>query len=197
MAKIFCDKSNINISCESYPQSTGTSSDGVLHFKTSIECKINDIDFTNVNHWSKLGIGGGEHLVNQIFHYQKDKFEQIKKYTQIVELMLSEFQRKFPDVQINDYSLEHRRYVFEVSDEKFIGEIHDDCSQYTLIYYYRLDEGIKCEGLNLINTINDTINETLIIQQNDLICFSGTHGVKDISGNGVRAIITLWINGSP
>lgn len=155
-----------------------------LHLQTKFNYTAVGLDsIPPVDTFYPVGDGGGEHHVVT----QSMPYEYNDKYDEIVKEML-----KFlpADKNVNNYSLEHRKYIFKVTDEPFIGEKHDDCSEFTIIWYYRFDEGIKSDGLQIGDS---TVN----VEENDLIVFSGDHQVLKLYGNGERNIISVFINGHP
>jgi len=54
--------------------------------------------------------------------------------------MIRVFEERKPDVKIRNYRIEHRVYILD--EEKFIGRIHDDSCEFSLVLYYRIDSGI-------------------------------------------------------
>jgi hypothetical protein len=130
-----------------------------------------------------IGEGGGEHHVVT----QSTPYTYNDAYDEIINKML-----KFlpTDIKVQDYSLEHRKYIFKSSDEAFVGEKHDDCSEFTIIWYYRIDSGIKSNGLKIGGSI-------VSIAENDILVFSGTHQVLKLHGCGERNIISVFVNGHP
>jgi hypothetical protein len=115
-------------------------------------------------------------------------------YIPILDQMLQHFKSKYPQGEIKTKWMEHRVYL--MNGEVFEGDVHDDCSEYTVIYYYRIDPGIIGGSLDLINKDGKVIT-TLEPKEGDMKIFCGDHQVKTLTGHGVRGIITLMINGHP
>lgn len=112
-----------------------------LHRQTKFNYTAVGLDNISTENTSyPIGDGGGEHhIVTQSMPYEyNDKYDAIVK--EMLKFLLV-------DNTVKDYSLEHRKYIFKVTDEPFIGEKHDDCSEFTIIWYYRFDACIKSDGL--------------------------------------------------
>ena len=158
---------------------------------------IPSFDDSNVTVESNLGFGGGKHIVEQIFPYVPTP-----NYDHIAKFMLDKFRAFMPEVKIADYSLEHRKYVFAKEDPEFEGKFHTDNSEYTIIWYYRIDEGINGGDLLIADKYDTALSmyknyHIVTPKEGLLVIFDGYHQVQKLWGEGERNIITIFINGSP
>lgn len=152
------------------------------------------------NYESMLGHGTCKSLVNHYFgNNLEDSYTKCAKFIQIIKPMLQLFKTAMPDVEINDFSVEHRKYIFK-NNETFIGDRHNDYSMYTMIFYYRIDESIIGGELRLYSDKDgNKNNRAIMVSQGSVIIFSGDHRVLPIKskGYGERNLLILFINGNP
>lgn len=166
-----------------------------MNTKDTVDSDIIKMEYFNEKpFYSQLGDGGGEHIAcGQIFEIDNINITRYKFYKKTVDMMLKFFIKQMPNIKINNYSLEHR--IYKMNNEEFIGDIHNDCCEYTIIYYYHIDNTI--EGGDLGFYSEDKLYEIYSPKQGDIIIFSGDHQVLKLNGKGYRKILTVFINGHP
>lgn len=98
-------------------------------------------------------------------------------------------------ISIDNYRIEHRVYILD--DEKFVGRIHDDSCEYSLVLYYRIDKDVRGGRLNFYDDDAKNIVDFHDPQVGDLVILNGVHAVGElyaISNKSVRSIIIVHIN---
>ena len=173
---------------------------GKLYYQGSLECSEEErynlnCEVSSTSFISKLGKGGGEHVVKAQILPFKIGHKYAENYLPYIEKLFKIFYKEIPEIKFNDFSLEHRKYVFAEKDKPFIGESHNDWSEYTIIWYYQIDHSIKGGQLKLVNLEDDSKSQILELKQNDIIIFSGEHQLMELSGKGERNILTILVNG--
>lgn len=165
-----------------------------------------------VNHM--LGTGSGEHNVHQQhcgtatgagIDMQRDVDTDLQSsgtpmYLQpFVNVMVDQFKQVYPNVSFGNYMIEQRSYV--MGETPFIGKLHDDNCDYTIICYYEIGSGIRGGKLNLFND-NNKLLTTYTPVAGSIKIFSGKHSVSRLyatAGSATneqnrRSILTVFVN---
>jgi len=163
-----------------------------------------------------IGDGGGNHVVHG--QYMSDEIDPVLTWcdeppeatVDMIEIMLSIFRSKVPDVEIDTLWVEHRSYIMD--ETPFHGQKHDDCSPYTIICYFEIGTGIIGGNVAFYTKPEDPydiesgeIESVYTPEVGDVVIFSGDHAVTELkatkesisTNQNRRSILTICVNGSP
>jgi len=160
----------------------------------------------------KIGEGGGQHIILFQGYLSCDDFP--KYLVKLTKFMLCLFEKEFPNVQIINIYTEHRLYIFD--DKPFIGTIHHDRAQYTVLCYLDIGTDIvggelafyngKCgvdefdnHDVHVHNHVmmHGTFAGSIKPKIGDIVIFNGLHSITKTYASGKsnrRAIWALFIN---
>ena len=169
---------------------------GKLHVlaKFSQDLHLETIEHDGIIMEHKSGEGGGKHLIRDIWDSQLDEIGEQRGLQTIVGEMIDTFKKLYA-ISIDNYRIEHRVYILD--DEKFVGRIHDDSCEYSLVLYYRIDKDVRGGRLNFYDDDAKNIVDFHDPQVGDLVILDGVHAVGElyaISKKSVRSIIIVHIN---
>jgi hypothetical protein len=169
-------------------------------FTTNIKLpSIKALEHDDVVMENKSGNGGGKHLMFDIWDSTTDPIEDQKHLAIFVDKMMEYFKSAMKSVKIENYRVEHRVYIMN-KEEKFIGKIHDDSCEYSVILYYRIDDGIVGGTLHFYDDDAKIILDSHTPKLGDLVILSGVHAIGELSAtlpNSKRSILILQINSEP
>jgi hypothetical protein len=155
---------------------------------------ISELEDTDPIMENKVGVGGGQHLMLDIWDSNLDDPSELKHLRPVVKVIMSCFTKLMPDVKIRNYRVEHRVYVLDA--EPFVGMIHDDSCEYSAIFYYRIDDSIRGGPLLFYDDEGSKVLETYQPVVGDIVILNGVHAVGSVHAepSGRRTIIILQIN---
>lgn len=155
---------------------------------------VSTLDHTKVIMDHQVGFGGGKHLIRDIWDSTLDNIKDQNKMAPFVNAMLKCFQTHNKNIVIRNYRIEHRVYVLD--EEKFIGKIHDDSCEYSIILYYRIDDQIQGGELNFYDDDGETILDVHKPNVGDLVILNGVHAVGEMytKSEATRSILIVQIN---
>jgi hypothetical protein len=156
-----------------------------------------------------IGMGGGKHIVYGQWWskyvatnlYDPDLFDLRYLITEMMNL----FKWNYPNLIVNRYWIEHRAY--HMDQDVFVGNQHNDASNFTIICYYEIGTGIIGGHLKIYDYIDPSsptiscVHEYVPIQ-GDIIIFSGVHQVDKLHatkesieiGQNRRSMLTIFIS---
>ncbi len=148
----------------------------------------------------KLGTGGGEHHVLNVFQLEQSAQAGAQSLLPIFVRMVAWFAEVHPEVTLvpQQCEVEHRSYL--MGEQAFEGKRHFDDSSYTIVYYYYIDPAIEGGSLSVFAEDGITQVANHQPQEGQLVCFSGLHQVNTLKaskGRACRKILTFFINGGP
>ena len=77
--------------------------------------------------------------------------------------MMKHFQENMQSVIIRNYRIEHRVYIMD--------EVNDDSSEYSMVFYYRIDKEIRGGQLIFYDDDGEEILDTFQPKQGNLVIF--------------------------
>jgi hypothetical protein len=156
-----------------------------------------------------LGAGGGIHNVlfqgdiTSSFVDSPDSSDSLSDrskvppyFFRLTKKMLDIFSKALPSVNVEELYAEHRMYFFD--HIPFYGEIHDDCSQYTIICYYDIGSDVIGGELGFFDKDESYMIEKIKPVTGDIVIFNGYHGVLKTFAKGPdnkRCVWTICVNG--
>jgi hypothetical protein len=168
-------------------------------FTTNIKLpSIQDLEHDNVIMENKVGDGSGRHLMLDIWDSTNDLIEDQKYLAVFVTIIMEYFKTALKTVKIANYRLEHRVYIMD--EESFIGKIHDDSCEYSVILYYLIDDEIVGGELNFYDDDATMILDCYQPKVGDMVILSGVHAVGKLYATkkyAKRCILILQINSEP
>lgn len=144
---------------------------------------------------NKAGTGGGRHLMLDIWDSTQDHPDELKDLRPFVAAMLQVFEAQMKSVTIRNYRVEHRVYVMD--KEEFVGRIHDDSCEFTIIWYYHIDPDIVGGALRFFDDDGTREIDSFTPAQNDLLILDGVHALGPMSAKRSdtrRSILIVQIN---
>ncbi len=156
---------------------------------------VKKIEHDNIVMENKSGIGGGKHLMLDIWDSREDDEKDQQNLKPFVDPMMVYFRKKMPHIKIKNYRIEHRVYEMD-KDETFTGRVHDDSCEYSMVLYYRIDENIQGGVLHFYDDDGKIITNSYHPKVRSLVIFNGVHSVGKLSASKLsrRSIIIIQIN---
>jgi len=158
------------------------------------DLRLETIEHDNVVMENKAGKGGGLHLLRDIWDSRQDDESSQNALHSLVAQMIHAFKKLKPDVVIKNHRIEHRVYILD--EEKFVGRIHDDSCEYSLLLYYRIDSDIRGGTLNFYDDDAEKITDSHVPSTGDLVIFAGVHALGEVYAvkKAIRSVVIVHIN---
>lgn len=131
----------------------------------------------------------------QIWDSRQDSDSELGPLEPFVSEMLRHAIAVLPHVSVHNYRLEHREYV--MGAESFVGAMHDDSCEYSVLYYPRIDSGIVGGELQFHDQNTYEVISSYLPRVGDLLVITGLHPVATLSTtqeDQVRTILIMHIN---
>lgn len=165
----------------------------MLHLTNQPLLDIAPLEHNNVVMHNKAGQGGGDHILRDIWDSTVDSIDDQQYLAPAAQQMLAYFRGVMPDVVIRNYRLEHRIYIMD--NVPFVGKMHDDSCEYSVVHYYRIDPDIR-GGLLHFYDDDERALDVYTPKVGDTVVFTGLHSVGELSAvkPATRSIIICHIN---
>ncbi len=166
-----------------------------INIKSKELPSIKELEHDNLIMENKVGVGFGIHLIKDIWDSTIDSLQELTYLAPFVKKMMDIFTHNFKDVKIDNYRVEHRVYIMDKNS--FIGKVHDDSCEYSVILYYRIDNAIVGGTLHFYDDEAETILDSYTPHVGDLVVLNGVHAIGELYAtipNQKRSILILQIN---